>query len=88
MKRFIDFVLKPYREKGIILGTVDAVVKVFTLAVWGYLAYILSMLFLDSMLVDFNPLHKLWWFSYCFAMAFGSTWLAYIVFFVRDYNEE
>ena len=88
MQRFISFVTKPYREKGFILGTLDTLVKAFTLAVWGYLVYILGLLLLESILNDFNPLHKMWWFSYCFSMLFGGTWLACIVFFVRDYNEE
>jgi len=88
MQQFFTFVLKPYREKGIVIGAVDTVVKVVALAIWGYLAYILSMLFLDSLLIDYNPLNKMWWFSYCFIMFFGATWLAYILLFVRDYNEE
>ena len=88
MQRLIAFVKKPYSEKGMFLGTIDNVIKAGTLFVWVYLVYILSVLLLDSLLTDYNPLNKMWWFSYCFSMFFGGTWLAYILLFVRDYNEE
>lgn len=88
MQRLIAFVKKPYSEKGMFLGTVDTLLKAGTLFVWIYLVYILSILFLDSFLTDYNPINKMWWFSYCFSMFFGATWLAYILLFVRDYNEE
>ena len=88
MQRFVAFVKKPYHEKGIFIGTVDTLLKAVTAFVWIYLVYILSVLFLDSFLTDYNPINKMWWFSYCFSMFFGGTWLAYILLFVRDYNEE
>ena len=88
MQRILAFFKKPYVEKGIILGTLDTMLKVVALVMWGYLTYILTVLFLDSLLTDYNPLNKLWWFSYCFSIFFGATWLAYIALFVRDYNEE
>ena len=61
--------------------------KLLTVFLWGYIAVILCTLFVDSMVLDYNPLNKLWWFSYCFLIFFGATWLAYIVLFVRDYYE-
>ncbi len=87
MQRLVAFVKKPYTEKGVLIGTVDTLLKAGTVCVWVYLVYILSVLFLDSLLTDYNPLSKMWWFSYCFSMFFGATWLAYILLFVRDYNE-
>lgn len=86
MQRLITFLAKPFQEKGIILGTLDTVLKAVVAIIWIYLTYILSILLLDSLLTDYNPLDKIWWFSYCFSLFFGGTWLAYIVFFVRDYN--
>lgn len=88
MERLIAFIKKPYIEKGVVVGTVDTILKAFTVCVWGYLTYILSVLLLDSFLADYNPLNKMWWFSYCFLIFFGATWLAYILLFMRDYNEE
>ena len=66
----------------------DSLLKLLALCVWGYLAVILGSLLWESLLTDYNPLNKLWWFSYCFFIFFGATWLAYIVLFVRNYNEE
>ena len=88
MQKLIAFIKRPYAEKGFIVGTFDAILKLVALFVWGYLMVVLVMLFTESMLVDYNPLNKMWWFSYCFLIFFGATWLAYIVFFVRDYNED
>ena len=88
MQQLFAFVKKPYTEKGIILGTLDTLLKIVTVLVWFSLAYILSVLLLDSFVTDYNPINKMWWFSYCFSMFFGATWLAYILIFVRDYNKE
>ncbi len=88
MQKILTFIKKPYAEKGFIIGTFDLLAKLAALFVWCYLSVILATLFFDSMLLDYNPLNKLWWFSYCFFIFFGATWLTYIVFFVRDYNEE
>lgn len=88
LQRMINFFKKPYTQKGIVVGTLDNVLKLIALFVWAYLVYILIVLFLDSMITDYNPLNKLWWFSYCFSIFFGGTWLAYIALFMRDYNEE
>ena len=88
MQAIISYLKKPYAEKGFIIGTFDSLLKLLALCVWGYLAVILGSLLWESLLTDYNPLNKLWWFSYCFFIFFGATWLAYIVFFVRNYNEE
>lgn len=88
MQNLLTFLKKPYAQKGLIIGTADTLLKLFTLFVWGYLTVILCSLFFDSLMLDFNPVTKLWWFSYCFLIFFGATWLAYIVFFIRDYDEE
>lgn len=81
------YLKRPYAEKGLIIGTFDLLLKLFAPCVWGYLAVILCTLFFDSMLMDYNPVSKMWWFSYCFLIFFGGTWLAYIVLFVRDYYD-
>ena len=86
MQKILTFIKKPYEEKGVILGTCDVVLKAIVLFVWCYLTVVLAQLFVGSLLTDYNPFHKLWWFSYCFLIFFGASWLAYIVFFVRDYN--
>ena len=88
MQKLVTFIKKPYAQKGLVLGTCDTVLKIVVLLVWCYLTVILARLFIGSLLSDYNPLHKFWWFSYCFLIFFGSSWLSYIVFFVRDYNEE
>lgn len=87
IQNLLAFVKKPYAEKGIVLGTCDVVLKVVVLCVWCYLTVILARLFIGSLLTDYNPVNKVWWFSYCFWIFFGASWLSYIVFFVRDYNE-
>ena len=88
MQRLITFLAKPFQEKGIILGTLDTALKAVVAIIWIYLTYILSILVLECLLTDDNALDKILWFSYCFSLFFGVTWLAYIVFFVRDYYEE
>lgn len=88
MQNILAFLKEPYTQKGIFLGTCDLVLKLIVLAVWCYLTVVLARLFIGSLLTDYNPMNKLWWFSYCFLMFFGLTWLAYIVFFVRNYREE
>ena len=88
MQAIISYLKKPYAEKGFIIGTFDSLLKLLALCVWGYLAVILGSLLWESLLTDYNPLNKLWWFSYCFFIFFGATWLAYIVLFVRNSNEE
>ena len=87
IQNLLAFVKKPYAEKGIVLGTCDVVLKVVVLCVWCYLTVLLARLFIGSLLTDYNPVNKVWWFSYCFWIFFGASWLSYIVFFVRDYNE-
>lgn len=88
MHTLITYLKKPYAEKGIIVGTFDLLLKLLAVFIWGYLAVVLCSLFFDSIITDYNPLNKLWWFSYCFLIFFGATWLAYIVLFVRNYYEE
>lgn len=88
MQNLITFIKRPYAEKGPIIGTFDLLLKLVTLFVWVYLTVSLGGLLLESLLTDYNPLNKLWWFSYCFLIFFGATWMAYIIFFVRNYNED
>lgn len=88
MQKIVTFIKKPYDQKGLFLGTCDLLLKVTVLFIWCYLTVVLARLFIGSMLSDYNPAHKLWWFAYCFIVFFGASWLSYIVFFVRDYNEE
>lgn len=88
MERILNFIKKPYAEKGVFVGTVDTLLKALALFVWGYVTVVLCALFVQSMILDYNPLNKLWWFSYCFFIFFGASWLAYIMMFVRTYNEE
>ena len=81
----LSYLKRPYEEKGLIIGTLDLLLKLLAVFVWGYITVILCSLFFDSLLTDYNPLNKLWWFSYCFLIFFGATWLAYFVLFVLDY---
>ena len=87
MQRLLTFIKRPYAEKGVVIGTCDVVLKAVVLCVWVYVTVVLAQLFIGSLLTDYNPLNKMWWFSYCFLMFFGASWLTYIVLFVRDYNE-
>lgn len=87
MQRLLTFIKKPYAEKGVVIGTCDVVLKAVVLCVWVYVTVVLAQLFIGSLVTDYNPLNKMWWFSYCFLMFFGASWLTYIVLFVRDYNE-
>lgn len=80
--------VKPFSAKGFWWGLTDIVVKVVTAIVWVYLMCIQVSLVWQSIKLDFNPVNQLWWFSYAFLMFFGASLLAYILFFVRDYNEE
>ncbi len=88
MQTLIAYLKKPYAEKGVFVGTFDLVLRLLALAVWVYVVIILGSLFIDSLRTDYNPLNKLWWFSYCFLIFFGASWLTYIVLFVRDYYGE
>ena len=88
MQKFMNYLRKPYQEKGLLLGTLDLVVRFIAAFVWVYLLIVLVRLVWDSVVVDYNPLAKMWWFSYSFLIFFGASWLAYILLFVRDYNEE
>lgn len=80
--------VKPFTVKGFWWGLVDIAVKAVTVLTWGYLMYIQISLVWQSIQLDYNPLNQLWWFSYAFLMFFGGSLLAYILVFVRDYNEE
>ena len=80
--------IKPFAEKGVLWGTLDVLVKVVTLTVWVYLMFILGSLITQSILLDYNRLTQLWWFTYCFLMFFGGSLIAYILLFVRDYETE
>lgn len=87
MQKMLIYFKKPYQEKGLIKATLDFLLRVLTLGVWAYLAFILGSLLIDALLHSYNPMIKVWWFSYCFTIFLGATWLAYIVLFVRDYYE-
>lgn len=80
--------VKPFTAKGLLWGLTDIVVKIITAVVWVYLMCIQVSLVVQSIKLDYNPVNQLWWFSYAFLMFFGASLLAYILFFVRDYNEE
>ncbi len=88
MTSIYHFFIKPFAAKGFVWGLVDLCVKIITAAVWAYLTWILVSLIQQSILLDYNRLTQLWWFSYCFLMFFGVSLLAYILLFVRDYGEE
>ena len=83
-----NFFVKPFTAKGFFWGTLDVLVKLCTLIVWLYLVYILGALIWETIQLDYNRFTQLWWFAYCFLMFFGGSVLAYILMFVRDYNEE
>ena len=77
----------PYQEKGVIKATLDLLLRAGTAYIWGYLVFILGLLLWDALLHSYDPAAKIWWFSYCFTIFVGASWLAYIVLFVRDYYE-
>lgn len=88
MSKLNQFFFKPFAAKGLVWGCVDIAVKAVTLFVWVYLIGILGSLIGQTLRLDYNRLTQLWWFSYCFIIFFGASLLAYILLFVRDYNEE
>lgn len=88
MTKLQHFFIKPFTAKGFFWGGVDLLVKAAALFVWVYLMCILGSLMWQSWQLDYNPVNQLWWFSYCFLMFIGASLLAYILLFVRDYNEE
>ena len=75
----------PYEEKGLIKATLDFMVRGVTAFVWVWLVWILGSLLWDALVHSYDPMLKLWWFSYCFITFVGGSWLAYILLFVRDY---
>ena len=87
MKKLKIYFNTPYEEKGFIIATLDFIFRAVTAALWVYLAVVLGNLLLDSLLHSYDPIEKMWWFSYCFIVFLGGTWLAYIALFVRDYYE-
>ena len=89
MEKFKAYIKMPYQEKGVLLGTLDWILRAVAVFVWGYVVTILFRLLLNSLLLDYNPVAKMWWCSYSFLIFFGATWLAYIALFVRNYyNDE
>lgn len=88
MQKILTYLKRPFEAKGMVIGVFDTCLKVVTLFVWGYITVVLCSLFFTSLMVDYNPLNKMWWFSYCFLIFFGATLLAYILLFVRSYYEE
>ena len=87
MNKLYAFFIKPFSVKGLVWGLVDLLIKLFTLSVWVYLMCILGSLIWQSIKLDYNPINQLWWFSYCFLMFFGASLIAYILLFIRDYND-
>ena len=87
MQKLIVYLKQPYQEKGVIRATLDLALRLLTVVVWGYLMFILGHLLFDALIHNYDPAQKIWWFSYCFIICFGATWLAYILLFVRDYYE-
>jgi len=85
MEKLIEYIKRPYAEKGIILATVDFILRALALCVWGYLLFISVGLVVESLRVDYDPFAKLWWCSYSFIIFIGSSWLTYIMLFVRGY---
>lgn len=83
-----NFFIKPFTEKGLIQGTLDLIVKLIAISVWLYLVGILFHLMRQSFLFDYSRVTQLWWGAYCFVMFFGASLIAYILIFLRDYNEE
>lgn len=88
MQKFIAYLKRPYQEKGFIIGTFDVLLRAVTAFVWVYLLGVLVQLVWSSLMQDYNPMAKMWWFSYSFLIFFGASWIAYILLFVRDYYEE
>lgn len=87
MTNLHHFLIKPFTAKGLLWGTVDLFVKLVALTVWVYLTYILGALVYKTFVWDYNHMTQLWWCAYCFILFFGASVLAYILVFVRDYNQ-
>ncbi len=85
MQKWILYVKQPYEEKGFLWATLDMLVRALAVCVWVYLVYVLALLGIDALVRNYSVVQKMWWFSYCFIIGLGGTWLAYILLFVRDY---
>ncbi len=85
MQKLMIYLKQPYEEKGFVRATLDLAMRALTVVVWVYLMYVLGHLLVDALVRNYDPAQKVWWFSYCFIIFFGATWLAYILLFVRDY---
>ena len=83
-----NFFIKPFSAKGLFWGTLDLLVKLCAAFVWIYVAGVLFFLMQESFRLDYSLTTQLWWFAYCFLIFFGASVLAYILIFLRDYNEE
>lgn len=88
MSTLKNFFIQPFTEKGIVWGTIDAIIKLATAFVWIYLFGILASLLWQSLVMDYDPFTQLWWLAYCFLILFGASLLTYIIFFVREYPQE
>lgn len=85
MQKWILYIKQPYEEKGFFRATLDLFLRALTISVWVYLVYVLGLLLIDALVHNYDVVQKMWWFSYCFIIGLGGTWLAYILLFVRDY---
>jgi len=85
MEQFMEYIKRPYAEKGFFLATLDLFLRAVALCVWGYLLFISVGLVVESLRVDYDPYAKLWWFAHSFIVFVGSSWLTYIMLFVRSY---
>lgn len=85
MQKWILYIKQPYEEKGFFWATLDLFLRALTISVWVYLVYVLGLLLIDALVHNYDVVQKMWWFSYCFIIGLGGTWLAYILLFVRDY---
>lgn len=88
MQRITDFFVRPFSERGMLLGTLDLFVKLLTIVFWVLLLGTLVSLVATSFAVDYNPMKRLWWVFYSFIVFAGGSLLAYILVFVRSYNQD
>lgn len=87
MSKLYRFFVRPFTAKGLVWGTADLCVKLLAAVTWVYLMCIQVSLVWQSVKLDYNSLTQLWWCAYAFLMFFGASLLAYILIFVRDYND-
>jgi hypothetical protein len=73
----------PFR-KGIFIGVLDLLFRVFALALWLLTVKLLFSFIYDALFIEIIWANKLWWLAYSAMMLVMSTILAYVAIWDRN----